>query len=533
MSFTSAAIFAAPMLTAVVGTGTLYALHHLRSRPTPKIVETLLFWDPSDQHPTARSLWSNRLRQPLALLILSAIALGFSLALGLALWNVSHQPVATIVIDTGLSSADAAGSSLSPEILDAARPALTDGRARVIAAAEQPRVISDGNEPAAVASLQLAKLRPSQTAPASSLAIQLAAGMQGQRLDRIDWFTTQAAIPDDVPAVIASRVVRHGLKPVDRAKITSVSFTPSTDDASKGQLIVQTGGMSNMPDAAIQLTADDALVVSKSLVASGRENQATFENLKADGRRLSLDLIPAVGRAPIARTFFTLPRRSLPSFYGIQNAPLPLHDALLCLGSAVERPQGAIAVLSPEMPIPPGAVGAIIVVPDQGQMRKLPLIAQELPLTHGLGFQHDLLQVGFAKLPGETILLSAGDCPIVSLSTQGNSPVFYILASAITPDAPLPRLAAFPILINRICNNLTHTTPASPVVTSQRHIQDPLWNSPATVALVDTISEIAKPTDDSMHSYKSGGLDWSQLSLAAVIGLLLLEAFLFARKRIA
>jgi hypothetical protein len=316
-------------------------------------------------------------------------------------------------------------------------------------------------------------------------------------------------------------------------RITSVSFAPSSDDPSKGQLIVQTAGMSNMPVAAIQLIFEDSSLSLSKTLSANKDDQVIFENLKADGRRLSLDLIPAAGQASIARTLFTLPRRSPPSFYGIQNAPMPLRDALLCLGSAVESPQGAIAVLSPEMPIPPGAVGAIVIVPDQGQMRKLPLLAQELPLTHGLGFQRDLLQVGFAKLPGETILLTAGDCPIVSLAAHGNPPVFYILASAITPDAPLPRLAAFPILINRLCNNLTRTSPASPVVTSQRHIQDPLWNSPATVALVDTISEIPKPTYDSLHSNKTGGLDWSQLSLAAGIGLLLLAAILFARKRIA
>jgi hypothetical protein len=323
-------------------------------------------------------------------------------------------------------------------------------------------------------------------------------------------------------------------QPVDRFRFTAVSFNPSTNDPSKGQLIVRTAGMSNTPAAAIQLTANDDSSSSVSKT-TGKENQATFDNLKADGRRLRLDLIPAVGQASIAHTLFTLPRRSLPSFYGIQNAPPPLRDALLCLGSAVESPQGAIAVLNPQTPIPAGAVGAIVVVSDQGQMRKLPLLSQELPLTHGLGFQHDLLQVGFAKLPGETILLSAGDCPIVSQSTQGSSPVFYILASAITPDAPLPRLAAFPILIKRLCNNLTRTSPASPVVTSQRHIQDPLWNSPSTVALVETnpFPELPKPTDNSLHSSKPNGLDWSQLSLAGVIGLLLLEATLFARKRIA
>ena len=540
MPWTFFTSLAGPSLIALLGFAALYVLHHLRSQPKRQIVETLLFWDPADIHPVARSLWSKRLRQPLAMLLLSIIVLLLAIALAASRWKSSHHPVNAVVFDAGSESASPAGLNLSTDFESAIEDALAAEPSLLIASAEQPRLISDADEPAAVAGLRLKDLQVSQTAAASTLSLLLAANLQGADGGNIDWFTSQLAVPANLPSFVASRVQRHWIKPsLDHLSIADVKFEPSESDLTQGTLIVTVGCGATGSNACVQINSDGLPPQSVNLEITPRQTtQARFEKLPADGSRLLVTLRPTVANSELVHAEFTLPRLLSPRFFGIENAPIALRNALLCLGPSVENAQGAIAIVNFDKPIPPGAAGALVIVPDSGVTRSLLFEPGQSTLTREIGFQDTAAVIGSGKLPVGAVILSAGGRAVMVSNLSARQPVVYALDSVMSEDASLPRLTAFPLLMQRICNALIQTAPSSLVETSQRHVDDPLWPgaSDRTVAVVNPF----QPAVENRATQRNGSeqirahhVDWVYWLLWIVVGLLMTEIILFKRRVIA
>ena len=539
---------AGPSLIALLGVGALYVLHHLKTQSKRQVVETLLFWAVADVHPAAKSLWSNRLRQPLAMLLLSTIVLLLAAALAIAHWKSLHEPINAVVFDAGTDSASLSDLNLSPDFERSVDETLTTDPVLLIAAAEQPRVIANTDEPVAVARLRLKHLRLSQTASASSLALLLATDMQGPVGGKIDWFTSQSALPADLPPALASRVRRHWVKPdSDRLSIADLAFEPNQSDPTSGTLIVEVGCETPKSTGTVRITPDGLQPQSLSVDMSPHETTpARFERLSADGRSVLVTLSSSTSKVEPVQAEFTLPRRSSPRFFGIRNAPTALRKALLCLGPSVAKSQGAIAIVNRGDMVPADAAGALVIVPDSGTTQSLLLEAEQSTITRGIGFQNSMAVIGTGKLPGGAVILSAGGHAVISADLSAPQPVVYLLDSSISQNASLPRLIAFPLLMQRLCDTLIHTAPASAVATSLRHVEDPLWhglkteNAGSPVSVVDPLpvtieaggtNQLTEPVQpDGMKPYHR---DWVYLLLCTVVALLITEVILFRRKVIA
>ncbi len=543
MPLAAAPISPSSVALAAAAVATLFALHHLRVRPTRRPVATLIFWQAATLPQRAHALWSRRLTHPRTFALLAAILLLTAAALTADRWGgvgpADRRDV--IVIDAGAETAadDGSGRPLLRRAAGLAKADLGDAPA-VIAAGEQPAVLSPGGDPAAVVRRRLNRLVPGDGASAAGLALQLAGTVQGPLGGDIRWYTARDRVPAGLPAEVARRVRIRPVGPAVAAAIVGVAFEPDADDPARGSLTVTCGGRSTGPMTVTAERAGDPPLARPVTLEAGRGTVA-FADVPADGRSVVVRLTGAAGPAATHEAAFQLPDGRPLTFRFVGDVPRPLRDVALALGT--EADGGRIAVVGPGASVPADAA-AVLAVIDHGQ--GVPAddrlsFAAGTPWGRGLSLEAAAARGPALDTPGAAVL-TAGGATLASLDQTPGRRTLYLSGGLVGPTADLPRRAAFPVLLERLCRELVGRPSPPSTVAALRAAQDPLWPGPperptgaATVTLPDDPPVTAAVVGDDL----GGGAEtaarhvpWVEVVLGAALALTVVEALLLAARKI-
>ena len=353
-------------LTAV---GSLYAIHHLRRQPQYQKMATLIFWKESVRQQQTRVPWSRRFSHLWTFLLLCSIALLLACVLSAARWDKNDSSDCdVVVVDVGSSMASSGenGNSLLQNAVAAVSadlPRLSHVPA-LIAAGDQPALLSRGRDAQVVFQRRLLRLTPISKASASSLALELAGSVLGETPGTIYWYTDRREIPAGLPADIAKHVqIRPQRLPTQSVAITGATYEADDSLVDSGMIRVRLAGRA---DNAMKMTASEEgeVLATQSVTMTAAQTEVTFGPLPADGQLLSLSLQDAPGSAAQHQVQFQLPRRVALKFFFVGIIPRPLRDVLSAIGSIETSPQGCIGVVASGNDVPAGVVGAIQLVPD-------------------------------------------------------------------------------------------------------------------------------------------------------------------------
>ena len=531
------------VILAAAAMATLVALHHLRAQPIRRPVATLIFWRAAARPQQARVAWSRRFTRPKTFALLAAIALLTAAALTADRWGrvgpADHRDV--IVVDAGIDMAadDGSGRPLLRRAADAARADLgaTSAAPALIAAGEQPILLSRGDEPVAVVRRRLDLLVPGAGASAAGLALQLAGSVQGWADGEIRWYTAQDQLPAGLPGDVARRVRVHHLPALPAVAIVGLAFEPGVEDPSRGTLTVTCGGRPTGPMTVVAQLDGDAALTRPVPADAGRATVA-FANLPADGRSVAIRLTAAPGPAATHEARLRLPDRRPLTFRFVGDVPPPLRAAALALGT--EADAGRIVVVAAGASVPTDATAAVAVV-DRGK----PVAADEqlsfapgTPWGRGLSLEGSSARGPALAVPGVPVL-TAGRATLATLDETPAHRTLYLSGGLVAPAADLPRRAAYPVLLERLCRELVGRPSPSPIVSALRGAQDPLWPGPpdepagpAPVALPDAPPMVLAVGSVNVATAETRHVPWAEVVLGLALALAIVETLLLAARRI-
>lgn len=529
---------------AVLGIGAIYALHHLRIRPNRVTAPTLLFWQQAVRPQQTKTLWHRRLSHRHTFALLSAIALLASLGMIADRFGQrDDRGTDVIVIDSGaaMNARTDDGRTLLAGALDQAIADVpTFGQTpAVISAGPIPLLLSPADQPAAIVRRELSSLAPRPGASAARLAIQMAAGLQGQRCGRILWYTAEPTLPEGLPQEIAQRIERRTTAAASRAAITAVAPQLTPSDSGRNVLRVTAAGATQ---GTLTLTArgENGITIEQPLSLQNGRAETTLA-LPAGAGDVSLALRGNADTAPAEAVTFKLHDPTPPTFRFVGPVPAALRAALLAFGT--ESPTGTIVVLNEGTPRPTGVRAAIVIQPATTAAGNEPLALtaasfQDAPLQNGDWLERARVQSVAAALPG-TPLLTAGRWPAVGLERQADGATLCLSDSLVNDQADLPRRAAFPVLMQRWCDQLVGRQTATVSIPWQRSAEDPLWAGPGDVAVRQTIAVAdtpAAPPNESAALATPGDIrwqmPWAEIVLGGALVLAVVEGLLFAARKI-
>ncbi len=518
---------------------TLFALHHLRVRPTRRPVATLLFWQGTSLAQQPRTLRSRRFRHPKTFGLLAAVLLLTAVALTADRWRgggaADRRDV--IVIDAGADMAadDGSGRLLLRRAADLAGADLSNASA-LIAAGEQPVLLSRGDESEAVIRRRLSRLAPETGASAARLALQLAASVQGSAAGDIDWYTARDQVPTGLPAEVARRVRVHPVGPAAAVAIVGLAFEPAADDPARGTLTVTCAGRATGP-VAVTAELGGVPAVVRPVAFDGGRASIDFADVPADGRSVVVRLTGAPGPAPTHEAAFRLPDDRPLTFRFVGDVPLPLRAVAIALGA--ETDGGRIAVVGPGASVPADAAAAIAVV-DQGiavPPGERLSFAPGTPWSRGLSLEGSVAAGPVPATPGVAVL-TAGPATLASLDQTPTRRTLYLSGGLVAATADLPRRAAYPVLLERLCRELVGRPSPPSTVAASRAAQDPLWpgppESPAGAAAVTLPDDppVKSATDVTAAATVGRHVPWAEVVLGTALALTVVEAALFAARKI-
>ncbi len=458
---------------------TLFALHHLRVRPTRRPVATLLFWQGTPLAQQPRALRSRRFRHPRTFALLAAILLLTAAALTADRWRgggaADRRDV--IVIDAGADMAadDGSGRPLLRRAADLAGADLGNASA-LIAAGEQPVLLSRGDESAAVVRRRLDRLAPAREPRPRGWRCSWPPACRARPP------ATSTGTPPGTrcrPACRPRSPGGSGSTPSDRRRPSPSSawtFEPAADDPARGTLTVTCAGRATGPVAVTAQLDGDPAVVRPVTFDAGRAAVA-FAGVPADGRSVVVRLTGAPGPAPTHEAAFRLPDGRPLTFRFVGDVPQPLRAVALALGA--ESDGGRIAVVGPAASVPADAAAAIVVV-DRGS--GIPpgerlSFAPGTPWGRGLSLEGSVAAGPVPATPGAAVL-TAGPATLASLDQTPTRRTLYLSGGLVAATADLPRRAAFPVLLDRLCRELVGRPSPPSTVAASRAAQDPLWPGP-------------------------------------------------------
>lgn len=543
--------------------GALFALHHLRTRPTRRAVATLIFWQQSRREQAARRLWSRRFSHPWTFLLLALIALLIAASLSADRWGRGDGGRAVIVIDVGSHTAcpGVGGASL---LLGAVSDVKRDtsrltSSPTLIAAGARPSVLCDQSVPLPVFDDRLDRLEPLAEPSNAAPALELAASMIGSRTGTIDWYTDSPALPEGLPAGVAERVrLRRRAAPVEAAAIVGAVYDPAGGGAAGGTLRVRLAGRSGKP---LKLTAAFGGGVREQRIERlDGSAEADFDEVAADGQRLTLQLTDAPGSPGEHTVQCQLPQRSQPRFCVVGEIQRPLREALASVGTIVTSPAGAIVVARQGQALPAGGAGTISIVDprpaDAAVTAAVPaavppavppagLITAATPAgvtLADLDFEGATASGRSAIPPAAQRLLVAGDQTSAAIDRTPDGPTLYLSSALVDETADLPRRAAFPVLIDRLTGELIGRRAAPLAVSARRVAQDPLWPDPAALLLATNVVHDAPLTSSAEPAASPAGpppefaahYDWPWVTILTAVALimLLVQSLFVAAKKI-
>ena len=496
MNLAALPISAVAAALGVVCLGVLYTLHHLRVQPRQAPTATLLFWRQAVRPQQTRVPWSRRFTHRKTFLLSAATLILLALTLTADRWGRgTNTQRDVIVVDAGTATSadDGKGHSLLRTITAAAGAdlhQLPDGVA-LIAAGPRPQLLARSGEPAALAARQLDELRPQNGASASSLAIQMAGGVIGDHAGQIHWYTAENQTPGGLPVEVAKRIVLHQVRAPDCVAIVGVTFEPSIDDEGHGTLRVRLAGAAKA-DVTISAKSGEQAAQTQSVALSGDTADVAFPNLPSDGQTVRVELRDAPGAVAMHTGEFRMPDRRALTFRFVGDVPRALVTALLTTGSRSD--DGSVAVMTEGMTPPPGVKAAIIVVgAGKGVAAGSALNLAEASAVRGLDLENATAVDGPA-LPGDLLQqLTAGGATVAGVTRGTGLPTLYLSSSIVGPAAELPKHAAFPVLVGRLCDALLGRGNGSIAVAIARTAQDPLWTGPADAPATHAVTVADRP----------------------------------------
>ncbi len=524
----------------------LFALHHLRVQPARQPIATLIFWRAAIRPQRTRVPWSRRFTHRRTFALLAAILLLTAAALVADQWGAlgGADRRDVVVVDAGaaMSADDGTGRQLLRRAADAARAdvgRLSAGTA-LVAAGEQPVVLSRGDEPAPVVRRRLDLLAPGSGASASALALQLARGVQGSVAGDIHWYTAQDQLPAGLPDDVARRVRIHPVAPATAVAIVGVTFQPLADDPAHGTLTVRCAGRSSQP-IIVRAQVDRGPAAVRTATVDAGATDVTFAGLPADGRSVAVQLIGAPGPAGTHEASVPLPDNRPLTFRFMGEVPPPLRAAALSLGT--EADAGRIVIAGRGAAVPADATAAVVIVDSgetvpAGQRLAFPAAA---PWGRGLSLEDGTADGSVLTTPGEPVL-TAGPAAVASLDRTPACRTLYVARGLLDPSADLPRRAAFPVLLDRLFHELVSRSSPALAVAALRSAEDPLWPGPPDapaptehpVALPDPPPLALAATAGPAPMAASAGrrVPWAQLVLGVALALMVVESLLLAAKKI-
>ncbi len=523
----------------------LLALHFLRAQPTVRAASTLLFWRAATRSVSANVLRSSRFSRWKTFALLATILSLIAAALTADRWNNAggkNGQLTVLVIDAGAAMADQDGSThtLLQKAVDAASSDIRRASVvpTIIAAAAQPTVLSSGDEPAVLAIRRLQALAATPEATASALALQLAGTVQESGDGKIGWYTAQDELPPGLPEGVARRVIIHRIALKEAAAIVGVRLVPESDPA-HGSLRISIAGRTSAPfRVEAQIEGEPSMARSAGLV-TGR-TEVVFEKMIADGRAVECHLHDAPGPASSHAAIFQLPDKRPLTFRFLGDVPMALRAIASAAGR--ETPDGQIAIVSAGSSIPIDATSAIVVVDDDNQSAGSREVLKFAAGGQQLSLDGATARMSGTMLPQGDPVLYAGAKPVITFQKRPDKNVVYICAGLLGANAELPKVAAYPVLMNRLFNELVGRR-AEPVTVSRlRNALDPLWPMPndhsfkSRVTVADAppipLKTRANESQVSPSAVAVAFIDWTEVVLGLALVLLLIEGSLLAARKI-
>ena len=538
--------------TAALGTtavAALFALHHLRTRPTRRAVATLIFWRETAREQQSRILWARRFTHRRTFLLLSVIALMLAASLSADRWDrpgTEDAVVAVVDVGSPMAATVVGGQSILQRAVASVRAEAkpSSSSPMLIAAGAQPAVLCELDAPLPIFMDRLARITPSAEASNAALSLELAASALGDRPGRIDWYTVRVSLPDGLPPEVADRVrLRRCPAPSEAVAITGVTFKPAADQPSLGTLCVRLAGASDRP-VTVRATIG-GVVRERRVEAIDDRTVVAIGGVEADGQVISIEVRDAPGSPTEHAVRYALPKRTPLRFCVIGDVPRPLRAVLGAIGTQTTTADGAIIVAAQGQALPPGGRAAIVVTggsPTGVAGRPIVAVSDAPPTIVAIDFEGATANAEPSLPPAVRPVLVAGPATVAGFEQTDDGPRLYLSSALIDEAADMPRRAAFPVLMQRLCAKLAGWHAAAPVVAAQRVAQDPLWPSPPSTP--PTELTVTKVFDPPVTAPPGGAAAlprvtphamawrWTPALLIGSLLLLAVEGFLLASKRI-
>ena len=522
----------------------LYALHHLRADPPRREIATLLFWQLAVRATQNQVPWSRRFTHRRTFLLLASILLLLAASLVADRWNTGASRD-MIVIDAGEETAapTSGGQTLLDTLANAAATDLTrlNANAGLVVAGSLPAMQIPPGQPSVVTLQALRRLLPQSGASASSLALQEAGLAIGDRAGRIFWYTPTAAVPEDILTEIRQRIVLRQVSAPPQLVISGVTFVPSSRGDASGDLRVQLAG-SAVSGITLRAEGQEGPSIQAPIKKSSKTDEVIFNDWPANGKPVSLSLLSGSGGPVAHEVRFRVPDHRPLVFKFAGTVPAALKLALLSVGvEATDAGNPKVIFVAEEgTATPPEAVASIRIDSRQGTGVKagLPLRLGELPLVKGLTLEGAVASEGPALNQTGSAVLTTGSTILADLDLSRHLPTLTLSASVVSPTADLPRHAAFPILIKRLCDALTGRSNEPVALCQSRWASDPLWTGPPQLPAVDPQAVFDPPSPPAAHvalpavQSERWSPRWSDIILAGAFMLLTVESLLYAARRI-
>jgi hypothetical protein len=552
-------------LAGVLATAALIVLHRLRVQPTQRRVATILFWHAAAREEEPRTLGQRFARhRTFAFLLLTLLLLAF--ACSDVSWRrplVAQRPL-VVVVDSGYSMMADGGGRFETRQAEAIRRAVADLQAAegrpiaVIDAGPTPQLLSQFGDPTIIARLAIERIRPNSGPSAPAAALRLGGSLMPPHGGEIRYYGDRALALDEFPEDVRERVMVQLVgQALPNSALLAAIFEPDLSGRPLGALHVRVGSWAtaDLDELRVRVSGlpggEREARVSEVVNSGGaREGTAVFNDITADGRALTVNLLGAVGISADDYATLNLPLRGALSFHVATPVPDSLRAACSALGSIVPNPtQGSIEVLSDGLPTDMSikSVGPTIELVYEGTHQVIAgarIEAAASKIAAGLNFEGAVTGVGSGIAShGGVELLRAGDKVLAAIESRGERSRLVLSGALFAEGETITRRPAFFLILERACQSLAGWSPVPLSLARDRQLVDPLLvsrslvDTPVTSIVGSRASSDLRVNAPSVPKPIERAFSWNwwqpwELALAAAVVLLAVESWLSFSRRI-